>query len=325
MVNSVAKPSSNSNKHARAAFTIVELLVVIAIISLLIAITLPAIQSAREASSRAQCQNHLRQILVAATNFEATYHHYPANGWGFGWMSDPNRGVGKRQPGGWIYQLLPFLERSDLAIAGKGETDSALTATLAKISTTSVAVFKCSSRSSEPVGPSTAVFLYANMVNPSSAAKTDYAINEGDYITNTPAGPSSLIIGDSTSFLWTDVTKATGVSFLREGVRTADVTDGLSNTYFCGEKNVSKRGYATAEDAGHDQTMFSGVDLDNARWTIEPPIGDREAIIVRRFGSAHSTGCFMARCDGSVSLISYSIDQQVHRTTGNRSDGGIEQ
>ncbi len=295
-----------------------------AIVSILIAIIVPAIQMGREASRRTQCQNHLRQISVAAANFEATYHRFPADGWGFGWMGDPNRGVGKQQPGGWIYQLLPYLERSDLANAGAGQTDPELGATLATISTTSVPVFKCPTRSSEPVGPSTTIFLYANMINPGSAAKTDYAINEGDYITNTPAGPPSLAEGDSASYIWTDVSKATGVSFLRHGVRAADISDGLSNTYFCGEKNVSTKGYTTAVDSGYDQTMFSGVDLDNARWTIEPPIGDRQAIIVRRFGSAHSGGCFMARCDGSVSLVSYSIDQQVHRSTGNRNDGGVQ-
>lgn len=321
MLNHIPKPSCLSLNRPRGGFTIIELLVVIAIISLLIAITLPAIQVAREASRRAQCQNHLRQISVAAANFEATYHSYPANGWGFGWMGDPNRGVGKQQPGGWIYQLLPYLERSDLATAGAGQSDSDLGVTLAKVSTTSVPVFKCPTRSSEPVGPSTAIFLYANMINPVSAAKTDYAVNEGDFITNTPAGPPSLVDGDSSSYVWTDVSKATGVSFLRHGVRTADIADGLSNTYFCGEKNVSTKGYTTADDSGYDQTMFSGVDLDIARWTIEPPISDREAIIVRRFGSAHSAGCFMARCDGSVSLVSYSIDQQVHRAAGNRSNG----
>jgi hypothetical protein len=50
--------------------------------------------------------------------------------------------------------------------------------------------------------------------------------------------------------------------------------------------------------------MFSGVDLDIARWSIEPPISDRQSVAERRFGSAHATGCFMAFCDGSVRLTS---------------------
>lgn len=67
--------------------------------------------------------------------------------------------------------------------------------------------------------------------------------------------------------------------------------------------------------------MFSGVDLDIARWSIEPPISDRQSVAERRFGSAHATGCFMAFCDGSVRLTSYKIDAGLHRRLGHRNDG----
>src|SRR4051794_15101167 len=59
------------------AFTLVELLVVIAIIGLLVAMLLPAVQAAREASRRASCVNNLRQLGVSIANFESAHHYLP--------------------------------------------------------------------------------------------------------------------------------------------------------------------------------------------------------------------------------------------------------
>ncbi|MEZ6059897.1 MAG: DUF1559 domain-containing protein [Planctomycetaceae bacterium] len=295
-----------------AGFTIIELLVSIAIIGVLLALLLPAVQYAREAARRTQCCNNLKQIALAFHEHESTFGHFPGNGWGYRWVGDASRGEGQGQPGGWVYQLLPHLEQT--ALWERGTADSR------ELTVTPVPVFDCPSRPEQPLTPQFE-HDFRNAVYRADVFKTDYAVNEGDFVQDSGEGPASESDSDLAAYNWINRDLVTGISMQRFGVRIAEISDGTSNTYLAGEKYVQADSYSAGGDPGHDQNAFSGADLDNKRWVLRPPVPDGSDVQPDRFGSAHSGGCFMALCDGSVRFLSFSTDAELHSRLGNRQDG----
>lgn len=300
----------------RRAITLLELLVVVSVVAILMALLLPATQAARESGRKLACQNNLKQIGIATVSFEATYRQLPSNGWGYRWIFDSSRRNGVAQPGGWIGQIAPYAGLSLPAAT----TDNIEAFNLrTKLTETPWGLMSCPSRTGGMSLASTAASPY-NASFVAFVSKTDYAANEGDFITNTDGGPQSIVQGDSPTYPWISTKDTSGVIFLRSTVRLTEISDGTSNTYLCGEKYVSKNHYFDGGDLGYDQSLFSGVDLDLNRWTISPPKQDANSSQTRLFGSAHTGSCNMVLCDSSVTQVSYSVDAVVHRSRGNRHD-----
>lgn len=112
----------------RSAFTLVELLVVITIIGILMGLLTVGVQGGRESARKAVCTNNLANLSKAIQEHEAKTGFLPTGGWGYCWEGDPRFGFGKYQPGGWIYNILPFLDAVNTRRIGMDEGKAGLLA-----------------------------------------------------------------------------------------------------------------------------------------------------------------------------------------------------
>jgi prepilin-type N-terminal cleavage/methylation domain-containing protein len=332
-------------KQTPTAFTLVELLVVITIIGILIALLLPAVQAAREAARRVQCANNIKQLALGCLGHENATGRFPTGGWGCGWTGDADRGTDWRQPAGWIYNILPFIEQQALHDMGAGLSGTDKNTAHGQRSAVPLGILYCPTRR---VATTYARFVYHGTPNTTAVAavaRNDYAANGGDCFTSpawtssssiTSSGPASLTDVDdppgamTTSARTTFATVAkvaTGIVFCGSMIKMADVADGASNTILLGEKYINPDCYATGEDVGDDEGAFIGDNNDIVRWSGQtstsywPPMQDTPGSnYSTSFGSAHSHTFNMACCDGAVKATDYSIDPEVHRRLCNRRD-----
>jgi type II secretory pathway pseudopilin PulG len=321
----------------RSAFTIVELLVVVAIVALLIALLLPAIQAAREAARQKQCANNLRQVSVALLLFHDQGGKFPSGGWGHEWVGMRDRGSGPRQPGGWIYSLLPFIEQANLHQLGATNSTGADASLLSQ----PLAVFTCPTRRTLTPRPVSELYPYMLHLKPAGAAELvgrgDYAINGGATKAQSSAGPASLGDGDGPSYSWPNpagfanqpATAFTGISHVHMSTPMRRIEDGTSNTYLVGEKYLDPLHYENGESLGDNESLYNGFCSDNHRFTELnlPPIGDGSRPLDDhrahfRFGSAHPGGLNMANCDGTVRFVSFEVDPEAHYLGGHIADAG---
>lgn len=263
----------------RKGFTLVELLVVIAIIGVLIALLLPAVQAAREAARRAQCMNNVKQMALAAANYESAYGFFPVG------MQDPvaerlNAGIWYPQAPGstwnlcngtsfrcWNFsvhvKILPFMEAGNIY-------------DLIDFSIGSIRRMTFGDPSSNPhynafaaAGP---LFICP------SDGNFELIISENSYRAN--FGGSTPFAGYSESALKADEESMDGFSargngafsFGKKGLKTKDFTDGLSQTAFFSER-IGGSGNGSGDPITERDFLGLGQGNDVSSWFVDDDNG----------------------------------------------------
>jgi prepilin-type N-terminal cleavage/methylation domain-containing protein len=338
----------------RRGFTLVELLVVIAIIGVLVALLLPAVQAAREAARRSQCSNNMRQLGLAALNFESANKAYPEGVHPAKWRSDGalrqvNSGSHGDASFGWGGLILPYVEQVSLGAqyqsiphypdynwetAGSGTPP--LAATLSK---TPLPLFMCPSDLMPPIND-----YYNGGKDPFS--KSNYMGVAGAYGAEDAGdgtGDHASTPGVETQFLGyynpvdiylenvkykgatlTDVqrelyNRTFGVLIGAYSTKAAEISDGLSNTYLIAERNgrraVDGAGAFAGYWTGSNRARWVNSTLTNVRNTGEFLINGTSAYGV---SSMHIGGGYFTRADGSSAFVSEDIDGTVYEAMGTR-------
>lgn len=323
----------------RRAFTLIELLVVIAIISLLIALLLPAVQSAREAARRMQCANRLKQIGLSLHNYHDTHRMFPAAGRGYG-MSTCMPAGGQIKNSNGLVSILPFLEQQSVydlfnheeafsnhngfgvgTVVGDAGTNGN-----AAVSERVMNVFLCPSDSTGPKDRPLSGSYYGPADGYVAAATNyDFVTSALDYWEgNCSVRPKSQkrMFGEDSS------------------TRMRDVTDGLTNTLMVGETtkwHVNGRAFAWAYRSHvmtgidpYSEYVSAGINIwhmpwQHPTWQSPPytPVRGRVRTWWAAAASLHPGGCHFAMGDGSVRFISESIDRATIHNLTRMADGEV--
>lgn len=331
-------------RDTRPGLTLVELLVVIAIIGVLVGMLLPAVQSVREASRRLACANNLKQLALGAQSHLTANGAFPTNGWSWAWFGDPDRGADWRQPGGWVFNLLPYVDQMALYQIQAGKTGDDKWTAAAQLMQTLVPTMQCPSRRAGKLtkagGSADARRAFPGKSPPAMVAKTDYAGNGGETINDGAwiqgcAAPSSWSpsymgppdypsgVNFEAAAFWTCGNRSMkGVMFAGSVISPAHIRDGLSSTYLCGEKYLNPDNYENAGSPGDNESMYIGDNADISRFVAQAPMQDTRGLETwYPFGASHAVSFNMAFCDGSVRSIAYTISPTTHQRLGNRRDG----
>jgi prepilin-type N-terminal cleavage/methylation domain-containing protein len=283
---------------SRAGFTLVELLVVIAIIGVLVALLLPAVQQAREASRRTQCSNNLKQIGLALSNFEDTYKVLPYSR------------LDTRET--WAVLTMQYLEQGNLF--NQWDLKKQYYDQIPAVRETTLKVYVCPTRRSPPK-VSLDGDVHQDGTRPHIGGGVgDYAASSG-----TPAGATDYYEGGTFSgTLYTQATAANGVFWYKGPLpmRYSMISDGISNTLFVGEKHITvlklnKEGSIYNGDHGNSFKK-AGVGAAFAR---HPNASGSN------FGSWHPGICQFVFGDGSVRPLRNEIDLNVLGYMAHRFDG----
>lgn len=293
----------------RRAFTLIELLVIIAIIGILIALLLPAVQAAREAARRIQCQNNLKQLALACHNYESVFKILPgyAGEESVALVRFPEHRVDKEMRGyNWLAKALLFAEHDVISNSWGtlGSVEGQLPGDKIDEMDVPIPFLNCPTRRSADAYPLVGSFRTRFG---GYAARSDYAMNGG-----------SAVVPEGT---WIRLERE-GIWRLGMRTRLSNVHDGLSNTYLLGEKSMNSNMYESGTDFGDRAPAFGWVDNfaggnSTVRFAARQPARDHvgSCTSCHDFGSAHPAIWSAAMADGSVHAFPYTMDLEVHRAT----------
>lgn len=298
-------------------FTLSELLVVIAIIGILVALLLPAVQAAREASRRISCSNNVKQLALALHNYENVHRKFP-----FGWNTHGTL---------WSAMILPFIEQDNLygtlTFSEQGNWVAASSAN-ARALAQLIPAARCPSM---PIAEHVTYNAVADRV-PAS-----YRGNGGNEVTSDDTG--TITIAGTKSFEMQDLN---GLFFGCSAVRFGDISDGSSHTVAVGESHTDpdfiKDGQgmdwwfigAPQIDPCDCKGGNGGTEFSEAAGSFYPPLNTQLLnpaahghLMELAFGSYHTGGAQFGLCDGSVHFLPDSIDLRVYHNIGARNDGRV--
>jgi prepilin-type N-terminal cleavage/methylation domain-containing protein/prepilin-type processing-associated H-X9-DG protein len=308
----------------RSAFTLVELLVVIAIIGVLVALLLPAVQTAREAARRMQCGNHIRQIGLALQNYHDVNNAFPPGAF---------KGVcGYKM--GWVVRIFPYMEQGPRYQA---IGTALLTGTPWRFDTSP-------HFGTDPKYTTTIPTLTC----PSSEfKKSDHYINPTlPWVTQQSPlhyrGVAGAFNVDRVDGNWSAESKYTtsGIFYPVVATRLAEIQDGTSNTLLVGEYSSAfgltgnlKRpstSWAAAQPwtwAFYQYTTCFGD--DNAGWLmidhkmVQYPINYKGAYLTNNapFRSNHPNAATFCMADGSVQLLNQTMSLNTYYALATKSAG----
>lgn len=312
--------------------TLIEILVVIGIIGLLLAILIPAVQSARKSSRRMVCQNNMRQIVLGIANHESAHASLPSlyNGTP---LPQPRNALDEFHFHSWRTAILPQLEQTALF----DQIDRTLFATDPSNQASlniHVAAFVCpSSPNSHSVVPD--VFAINDGKLPvqtvGTAARSDYEAVGG--VSFKPSGTTDLqnvkfgAWGEPRAYYPFQTSNTFRTAKLR------DMYDGQTNTILIAERAGRPDWYRRGEpvDPYPYRTPGTGMDHHQAAWGIsthfwwlvfwhEQSINESNANGIYSF---HAGGANVGLADGSVRFLAESIDQDTLNALATRSSGDI--
>ena len=289
-------------------FTLVELLVVIAIIGILVALLLPAIQAAREAARRTECQNHLKQIGLGLQTYHDVQKSFP---------------MGRDRPDqwgvSWAFRLLPQMEESTIH-ATHDKTQRVDDNLNTQAMRTPIQVYACPSRRSAAANRDFDNNDAAPLVR-DAASLGDYAANAGITIRT---GMENLTDDDTFTSDAVD-TSIAGPIYSGSRIHARRVTDGLSHTIGVGERHLPPADTSLDEDRQQWRQGDTAFLAGDNRWTIfrqsGDPTDDRtdddglasgpDDPSNRKFGGPHPGVTMFVFLDGHTESVGNDIAQEA--------------